>query len=125
MSGFFGDIPGLIGQIKSGKLKAIGIAAPRRHPLLPQVRTFEEMGIPGVDSDNWYALFAPRGTPAEVAARVAAALRKALANEVVRSRLQDSGAQPAASTPLELAALLKKDTAKWTRVVKSKHIKAD
>ncbi|MBA2964387.1 MULTISPECIES: Bug family tripartite tricarboxylate transporter substrate binding protein [Ramlibacter] len=125
VNGFFGDIPGLIGHIKSGKLKAIGIAAPQRHPLLPQVRTFDEMGVAGVDSDNWYALFTSKGTPADAAGRVAAALRKALASETVKARLQDSGAQPAASTPAELAALLKKDTAKWTRVVKTKGIKAD
>lgn len=125
VNGFFGDIPGLIGHIKSGRVKAIGIAAPWRHPLLPQVRTFDEMGIAGVDSDNWYALFTSRGTPPAAAERVAAALRKALATESVKTRLQESGAQPAASTPAELAALLKKDTAKWTRVVKAKGIKAD
>ncbi|RZA13422.1 MAG: tripartite tricarboxylate transporter substrate binding protein, partial [Lysobacteraceae bacterium] len=64
VNGFFGDIPGLIGFIKGGKLKPIGIAAGKRHPVLPDVKTFEEMGIAGVDSDNWYALFAARNTPA-------------------------------------------------------------
>jgi tripartite-type tricarboxylate transporter receptor subunit TctC len=123
--GFFGDIPGLIGHLRAGKLKAIGIAAPRRHPLLPQVPTFDEMGFAGVDSDNWYALFASRGTPAVQATRVSMALRAALAVPAVRTRLEESGAQPAASTPAELAALLKKDTAKWSRIVKSRNIKAD
>ncbi len=125
VQGFFGDIPGLIGYVRAGKLKAIGIAAPRRHPLLPQVPTFDEMGFAGVDSDNWYALFAARGTPPAQADRVATALRNALANETVRTRLEASGAQPAASTPAELAALLKRDTAKWGRVVKTRNIKAD
>lgn len=125
VDGFFGDVPGLIGHIRSGKLKPIGIAAQKRHPLLPQVKTFDEMGIAGVDSDNWYALFASKGTPAADAARVAAALRKALANESVRNRLEAQGAQPTASTPAELATLLKRDTAKWGRVVKAKGIKAD
>ena len=125
VNGFFGDIPGLIGHIKSGKLKAIGIASPRRHPLLPDVRTFDEMGVPGVDSDNWYALFTSRGTPLPEADRVAQALRRALATESVRSRLLASGAEPAPSTPAELAALLRSDTAKWARVVKSKNIKPD
>ena len=125
VDGFFGDIPGLMPHIRAGKLKPIGIAAPRRHPLLPQVKTFEEMGVPGVDSDNWYALFASRGTPPAVAERVGAAVRKALANETVKSRLEASGAQPAPSTPAELTALLKRDTAKWGRLVKAKGIKAD
>ena len=125
VNGFFGDIPGLIGHIRAGKLKAIGIAASRRHPLLPEVKTFEEMGVPGVDSDNWYALFAAKGTPAAEIERVNSAVRRTLAAEAVKSRLQASGAEAAPSTPAELAALLKNDAAKWARVVKAKNIKAD
>ncbi len=123
--GFFGDIPGLIGHIKGGRLKAIGLAATKRHPLLPEVQTFEEMGVPGVDSDNWYALFAARGTPAAEIDRVNQAVRRTLGHEAVKSRLQASGAEVAPSTPAALATLLKNDTAKWTRVVKAKNIKPD
>jgi len=125
VDGFFGDIPGLIPHIKSGKVKAVGIAAPRRHPLLPEVKTFDEMGFPGVDSDNWYALFTSRATPPAQAERVAAAVRRTLATEAVRSKLEASGAQAAPSTPAELTALLRKDTAKWGKLVKEKSIKAD
>lgn len=125
VDGFFGDIPGLMPHIQAGKLKPIGIAATARHPLLPQVKTFEEMGIAGVDSDNWYALFAPRGMAPAQADRIAAGVRRALATPEVRNRLEASGAQPAPSTPAELAALLQKDTAKWGRLVKAKAIKAD
>lgn len=125
VNGFFGDIPGLIGHIKAGKLKAIGIAAARRHPLLPEVKTFEEMGVPGVDSDNWYALFAAKGTPATEIERVNSAVRRTLSTETVKVRLQASGAEAAPSTPSELATLLKNDSAKWARVVKTKNIKAD
>jgi tripartite-type tricarboxylate transporter receptor subunit TctC len=125
VNGFFGDIPGLVGFIKAGKLKPIGVAAEKRNPLLPDVRTFAEMGIAGVDSDNWYAVFAGRSVPAAEIEKVSAALRKALADEGVRSRLLASGAEPAASTPAELAALLKKDGDKWGRIVKTKNIKPD
>lgn len=125
VSGFFGDIPGLISHIKGGKLKAIGIAAARRHPLLPEVKTFEEMGVAGVDSDNWYALFAAKGTPPADLERVNQAVRRTLGTEAVKTRLQASGAEPAASTPAELATLLKNDSAKWARVVRAKNIKAD
>lgn len=123
--GFFGDIPGLIGHIRGGKLKAIGLAAARRHPLLPEVKTFEEMGVSGVDSDNWYALFAGKGTPAAEAERVSQAVRRALAQPDTQAKLLASGAQPAPSTPAELAALLRSDSAKWARVVKAKNIKPD
>ena len=125
VNGFFGDIPGLLPFIKTGKLKPIGIAASRRNPLLPEVKTFTEMGIPGVDSDNWYAVFAGRAVPAADIEKVSAALRKALGDETVRSRLAASGAEPAPSTAAELAALLKQDTDKWTRVVRAKKIKPD
>ncbi|MDP2679055.1 MAG: tripartite tricarboxylate transporter substrate binding protein [Rhodoferax sp.] len=125
VNGFFGDIPGLISFIKTGKLKAIGIAAPKRHPLLPNVKTFAEMGVPGVDSDNWYALFASKGTPAADIDRVNQAVRRTLATDSVMARLQASGAEPAPSTPAELATVLKNDSAKWARVVRANNIKPD
>jgi tripartite-type tricarboxylate transporter receptor subunit TctC len=125
VNGFFGDIPGLIGHIKGGKLKAIGIAAPKRHPLLPEVKTFAEMGVAGVDSDNWYALFAAKGTTAAEADRVSQAVRRTLNDAGVKSKLLQSGAEPAPSSPLELAALLKSDSIKWANVVKTKNVKPD
>lgn len=125
VDGFFGDIPGLIGFIKAGKLKPIGIASPRRHPLLPDVKTFQEMGMAGVDSDNWYALFASKATPAADIERINQAIRRTLAHEGVRARLQASGAEPSASSPAELALLLKNDTAKWGRVIRDKKIKPE
>jgi tripartite-type tricarboxylate transporter receptor subunit TctC len=125
VNGFFGDIPGLVSFIKAGKLKPIGIAAPKRHPLFPEVKTFTEMGVPGVDSDNWYALFAAKGTPTAEVDRVSQAVRIALNNEVVKTKLLASGAEPAPSTPAELTTLLKNDSAKWARVVRSKNVKAD
>jgi tripartite-type tricarboxylate transporter receptor subunit TctC len=119
---FFGDIPGLIGHVKGGKLKAIGIAAPKRNPLLPDVRTLAEQGLPGVDSNNWYALLAPARTPASVIAALNAAVRNTLAAPSVAERLQASGAVPSPSSPQELAALLKRDTEKWDKVIKAKKI---
>jgi tripartite-type tricarboxylate transporter receptor subunit TctC len=83
------------------------------------------MGIPGVDSDNWYALFAAKGTPAGVADAMNQAVRRALANEGVKSRLMASGAEPAPSSPAELSALLARDSAKWSAVVRAKKIKPD
>ncbi len=125
VDGFFGDIPGLVGFIKAGKLKPIGIASPKRHPLLPEVKTFQEMGMAGVDSDNWYALFAAKATPASEVDRLNQAVKRTLANEAVRAKLLSSGAEPAASSPAELALLLKNDTAKWGKVIREKKIKPE
>ena len=125
VDGFFGDIPGLIGFIKSGRIKPVGIAARKRHPLLPDVRTFQEMGIPGVDSDNWYAIFASKSTPAAEIDRLNKAIRATLANEAVRTKLSTSGAEPSSSTPTELATLLKSDTAKWGKLIRDKKIRPE
>jgi tripartite-type tricarboxylate transporter receptor subunit TctC len=123
--GFFGDIPGLIGFIKGGKLKALGIAAPARSPVLPDVPTLDEQGIRGVDSNNWYALFAPAKTPPARIEQINAAVRRVLTSEPYRQRLLDSGAEPMPSTPEQLGALVKADTAKWGRIIRDKKIKAE
>jgi len=125
VDGFFGDIPGLIGYIKSGKLKPIGIAAPKRSPALPEVKTFAEMGVPGVDSNNWYALFAKAGTSKTEVDRINAALKKVLAQEDIKNRLLQSGADPVGSTADELGTILKNDINKWTKLIKAKNIKPE
>lgn len=125
VDGFFGDIPGLISYIKSGKLKAIGIAADKRTPTLPEVKTFIEMGIPGVDSNNWYAMFAKAGTSKADIDRINAAIKKVLAQEEVKNRLTQSGADPVGSSAEELGAILKSDINKWTKLIKAKNIKPE
>lgn len=125
VGGFFGDVPGLLGHVKSGKLKALGIAAPKRHPALPDVKTLEEQGIKGVDSNNWYALFAPAKTPPAVVEALNKAVRATLTNPAVRERLLQSGTEPAPSSSAELARLLKNDTEKWAKLIKIKNIKPD
>lgn len=125
VDGFFGDIPGLIGQITAGKLKPIGIAASKRHPRFPDVKTFAEMGVAGVDSDNWYALFAPKGTPAAETEKMSKAVYQALHTPAVKAKLEASGAEVAGSTPAELAKVLERDTQKWSRVVRANGITPD
>jgi tripartite-type tricarboxylate transporter receptor subunit TctC len=122
VGGFFGDVPGLIGYVKGGKLKAVGIAAPKRHPLLPDVPTLAEQGVPGVDSNNWYAIYVSAKTPPATIAAINEAVRKTLATPAVSEKLVASGAVPASSTPQELAAIVKRDTEKWGRLIKAKKI---
>ncbi len=119
---FFGDVPGLIGQVKGGKLRAIGIAAPKRNPELPNVPTLAEQGLPGVDTDNWYGLFVSAKTPAALIKTLNEAARRTLATPAVRDKLLAAGAEPASSTPQALGTLLKHDTEKWGKLIKAKHI---
>ena len=125
ISGFFGDVPGLIGHVQGGRLKAIGVASSKRHPSLPDVKTLEEQGIKGVDTNNWYALFAPVKTPPDVIEALNKAVRNTLANPAVRDKLLKAGTEPAPSTPQELAAIQKRDTDKWAKLIRAKNIKAD
>ena len=125
VAAFFGDIPGLIGHVKGGKLKAIGIAAPKRHPALPDVPTFMEQGMGGVDSNNWYALFVPAKTPPDVVAALNRAIRNVLATPAVSEKLAASGAVPMASTTQELTLLLRQDTEKWGKLIRDKKIVAE
>jgi tripartite-type tricarboxylate transporter receptor subunit TctC len=119
---FFGDVPGLLGHIKGGRLKPIGLAAEKRHPALPDVPTLAELGMPGVDSNNWYALFAPARTPPALIDKLNAAVRKTLAVPAVSQKLSSTGAEPAASSPQELATLLERDTVKWSDLIRAKKI---
>lgn len=125
ISGFFGDVPGLLGHLQGGRLKALGVASGKRHPSLPDVKTLEEQGIKGVDTNNWYALFAPAKTPPDVVAAINKALRSTLADPAVREKLLKTGTEPVGSTPQELAAIQKRDTEKWAKLIRAKNIRAE
>jgi tripartite-type tricarboxylate transporter receptor subunit TctC len=125
INGFYGDIPALMSHLKSGKLKALGLASATRHPSLPDIKTLEEQGLPRVDTNNWYAFFVPAKTPPDVVEALNKAVRAALANPAVAAKLLASGAEPAPSSPAELTARLKQDTEKWAKLIKAKNIKAD
>ncbi|CAN7374707.1 Bug family tripartite tricarboxylate transporter substrate binding protein [Acidovorax delafieldii] len=125
VKGVFADVPAIMPHVQGGRLKAIGIASSKRHPALPDVKTFEEQGITAVDTNNWYALFVSAKTPPVVVATLNRAVRNALANPEVSARLLKGGAEPKSSTPQELADLLKSDTTKWAALIKARNIKTD
>ena len=122
VDGFFGDIPGLIGYIRSGKLKPIGLAADKRNSAIPDVKTFNEMGIKGVDTNNWYAVFVKAGTPKSDIDRLSASIKRVVKQEPLNSKLTQAGSEPVGSSPDELNAILKNDIAKWTQLIKTKKI---
>jgi tripartite-type tricarboxylate transporter receptor subunit TctC len=122
---FFGDIPGLIGHIRGGKLRPLGIAGPKRSTVLPDVKTMAEQGYGSAEANNWYGVVAPAKVPAATIAELNAAFVKTLNNADVRAKLINSGADPQPSTPAEFGALMKKDTAKWAAIIKEKNIKAE
>ena len=125
VNGFFADVPAVMAQIKGGRLKALGMASKKRHPLLPDVKTFEEQGFKSVDTNNWYGLFASAKTSPEVVKALNKAVQQAVSDPAANAKMTQSGAEPKFSTPEELGAMLKADTEKWAQLIKSRNITGD
>jgi tripartite-type tricarboxylate transporter receptor subunit TctC len=117
-------IPGIIGQVKSGKVHAVAVMAPQRSPALPDVPTTAELGQPQLLSSTWFALLAPKGTPPAIVQRMNAVANEVLADPAVKKRLADIGATTLGGTPQQLAQHLATETEKWGRVVREAHIAA-
>ena len=115
------QIVNAVPQVNAGTIKAYAVATPERNPSLPNVPTMAEAGLPAFQAQAWNAIFAPKGTPAPVIAKLNEAVGKALNDEAVRKRLLELGSvipAPAERTPEALAALVKSEIAKWTPVLK-------
>ena len=125
VAGVFADVPAVMGHVRSGRLKPLGIASKTRHPLLPEVKTFEEQGFKAVDTNNWYGLFASAKTPPEVIRSLNRAVQAAVADPAANAKITQSGAEPKASTPEELGAMLKADTEKWAQLIRARNITGD
>ena len=121
----FADVPAVINYVKGGRLKPLAIASKHRISQLPDVKTFEELGIKAVDSNNWYAIFVSAKTPRSVIDQLNKNIKKVLELPATISKLEQSGTEPKWSTPEELAALLKADTLKWAKLIKAKNIKVN
>ncbi len=115
-------IPGIVGQVKGGKVRAIAVMAPTRSPALPDVPTTVELGQPQLQSSTWFALLAPKGTPPAIVARLNAEVNEILKDPAVRTRLAGMGATPLGGTSKELADHLAAETIKWGRIVRDSKI---
>lgn len=113
------------GQVKAGRLTALAVGSPKRHPQAPEVATFEEQGVKGVDVDLWYAYFVPTKTPSDVIQRLNTEFVAILKMPEVAGTLGNAGLVADSSTPAELADIVKKDYPRWGDVIRSKGITAE
>ena len=120
-----GDLNTMLPQIKAGKIRGIAVTSAQRSPLIPALPTVAESGMPGFDASGWMALLAPAATPAPVIARLNESIAKALESPDTRTRIGALGGEVRASTPAELAALIRTETAKWGKLIKSAGIEGD
>ena len=112
-------------HINAGKLRALAVTSPKRFIKMPEVLTVNESGLPGYESNAWYALLAPAKTPQPIIEQMNREVVKVLKLPDIRESLLQQGAEPVGSTPEELGALVKADIEKWTRVVRTAGIKLD
>jgi tripartite-type tricarboxylate transporter receptor subunit TctC len=118
-------LPGLaaaLPHIKAGKVKALAVTGMRRHPLLPDVPTFEESGYPGFDGVQWYGIVGPANLPPVIVTRLNDEINKALATSALRERLSGEALEPMPMTPAEFGQYMQTDIAKWTKLAKDRDI---
>jgi tripartite-type tricarboxylate transporter receptor subunit TctC len=121
----FDNMPSALPHAKAGKLRGIAVSTARRSPVMPDVPTVAESGLPGFEVSVWFAVLAPAATPREIVERLNGILVKALQSADVRERLSSQGAEPIGGTPADFTAVMKRDLAKWAKVVKDANIKLD
>jgi len=112
-------------QVKSGKLKALGIAGEKRSSVMPDLPTLAEQGILNVNMSQWYAMFAPAKTPKAVIDRLNKEMNAVLADKAIEKKIEDQGAEVETGTPEQLKTLVQKEVAHWKNVIKVAKITAE
>ena len=121
----FAQTSSALPQIQSGKLRALGIASPRRSAQLPDLPTIAEGGLPGFEAVSWYALLAPAGTPKDVIAKLQIEIARILQLPDIREKLAAQGGDPVGNTSEQLTAMLRSESARYADIVKRANIKAE
>lgn len=118
-------LAGLSEMIKSGKLKALAVLAPKRSPLAPEIPSLGDVGINDVDANGWYGALVPAGTPPAVVARLHEAFAAALQSPEVIARLKTIGVEPVGDSSDAFKSYLLGERKKWAELVKAKNIKLE
>jgi len=118
-------VPAALPFVRAGRLTALGVASPQRHPSAMDLPTIAESGLPGFEIANWFAVLAPKGTPAAIVSRLNTELNSILHAAETRERFLQQGFENVGGTPDQLSAYLRTENDKWTKVVREAHIRAD
>jgi tripartite-type tricarboxylate transporter receptor subunit TctC len=122
---FMAPIANSVAQVKDGRLLGLGVSSLERDPLLPEVPTISEAGVPGYSSELWFGLLVPAATPQPVLARLNDETARILRDPDTRARWAPIGIQPRASTPQEFDRLIEREVALFTRIARAAAIKAE
>ena len=122
---YFAPIPTTLPFVKAGKLKALAVTTAKRSPAVPDLPTVAEAGLSGYDASTWNGLFAPARTPSAIVARLNADVLAILKTREMHERMAAQGAEPTGSSPEELAAIVKREVAKWAKVIREAGIQPE
>ena len=118
----FSSVVAILPHVKAGKLRALAVSSARRMPLLPDLPTIAEAGVPGYQSSSWYGILAPAGTPPDVVARLNAALVKIVAEPDVKQALAQEGAEPVGNSPQAFGAFIQAEKQRLGDVIRTARI---
>ena len=122
---FFDNISAAIGQVKGGSVRAIAVTTRERSPIVPDVPTVNESGLPGFEYATWFGMWAPKGTPIPIVEKLHAEVQKALNTPDVRKRITDAAGVPSAMPRADIEPFVKAEIVKWAEVVKTANVKPD
>jgi tripartite-type tricarboxylate transporter receptor subunit TctC len=121
----FATIAATLPQVKAGRLRALAISTAKRSPTLPEVPTIAESGVPGYEVTTWYGMFGPAALPKDLIGKLNVEITRILALPEMRERMTQDGADPGNLDLNQFAALIKRDAARWAKLIKEAGIKAD
>lgn len=125
VSMYFGTTPSSVPHVRSGKLRAIAMTSAKRSPIVPDVPTIAESGLPGYEQSAWHGLLAPAATPPAILSKLSTEVIRILRLPEMHERLATQGVDVVASTPAEFAAFIRQDVAKYAKLVKAADIRVD
>jgi tripartite-type tricarboxylate transporter receptor subunit TctC len=125
MNMMFNSIAPIVGHIRAGRVRVLGIASAKRSPQLLEVPTISEAGVPGFEAENWFGMFAPAKTPQRIIARLNEAVVKVVRSPDIQSQFAALGADAVGNSPEEFAAFVRRDMERYARVVRISGAKVD
>jgi tripartite-type tricarboxylate transporter receptor subunit TctC len=120
----FANLSAVMGHIKGGSLRALAVTSAARSPSVPDVPTVAEAALPGFQSETWFGIVAPAGTPHDIRVKLNSAARRAMAREDIRRRLAELGMTNGTSSPEELDAYIKAEVVKWSKLIQEAKVQA-
>ena len=121
----FNSMPSVLSQARSGKLRGIAVGSARRSPAAPDIPTVAEAGVPGFEYVTWYGLFAPANTPRDVVSLLNTQIVKILSEPEIAQRFASQGAEPAGSTPDQLAKYRRAEFERWRKLISTMNLRLD